>query len=131
MIHFWYLFVIYQLLNLYKKFPETSNIFVDQFVKPETYFKYLNDANEPQIRNITFRTKGESYYPSVALASVIARYAFLLEKEALEKKYKMQFPLGANSKVDEFAKKFINRYGLEEFDKICKKNFANYKELNK
>ena len=75
------------LLNLYKKFPETNNIFVDQFVKPETYFKYLNDANEPQIRNITFRTKGESYYPCVALASVIARYSFLLEKQKIEEKY--------------------------------------------
>ena len=116
------------LLNLYKKFPETNNIFVDQFVKPETYFKYLNDANEPQIRNITFRTKGESYYPCVALASVIARYSFLLEKQKLEEKYGIKIPLGAHKNVDDFAKKFIKKFGLEEFDKIAKKNFANYSE---
>lgn len=117
------------LLNLYKQFPETKNIFVDQFVKPETYFKYLNDANEPQVRNITFRTKGESFYPCVALASVMARYSFLLEKEKLEKKYKMEFPFGANNKADEFAKSFIAKYGIKEFDKIAKKNFANYREV--
>ena len=116
------------LLNLYKKFPDTKNIFVDQFVKPETYFKYLNDANEPQIRNITFRTKGESYFPCVALASVMARYSFLLEKEKLESKYGIKFPFGASNKVDEFAVKFIKKFGLQEFNKIAKKNFANYSE---
>ena len=117
------------LLNMFKKFPDTRNIFVDQFVAESKYFAYLNDPNEQKVLNIVFKTKGESYYPCVALASVIARYAFLLEKDALEKKFGMKFPFGAASQVDEFAKKFIKKFGQEEFDKICKKNFANYKEL--
>ena len=117
------------LLNMFKKFPDTRNIFVDQFVAESKYFAYLNDPNEQKVLNIVFKTKGESYYPCVALASVIARYAFLLEKDALEKKYGMKFPFGAASQADEFAKKFIKKFGKEEFNKICKKNFANYKEL--
>ena len=117
------------LLNMFKKFPDTRNIFVDQFVAESKYFSYLNDPNEQKVINVVFKTKGESYYPCVALASVIARYAFLLEKDALEKKYKMVIPFGAATKANEFSLKFIKKYGLEEFNKIAKINFANYKEI--
>ena len=118
------------LLNVFKKFPDTRNIFVDQFVAESKYFAYLNDPNEQKVLNIVFKTKGESYYPCVALASVIARYAFLLEKDALEKKYSMKIPFGAATKANEFSEKFIKKFGQAEFDKICKQNFANYKELS-
>ena len=116
------------LYNLHKDYPEVANIFVDQFVNEDKYYEYLS-KDEEVVRNITFKTKGESYYPSVALASVIARYSFLLEKKKLEEKYQMEFPFGAASKADEFAQKFIEKYGKEEFDKIAKKNFKNYKNL--
>ncbi|NLB48272.1 MAG: ribonuclease HIII [Erysipelotrichia bacterium] len=114
------------LLNLFKQFPDTKNIFVDQFVGESKYFSYLNDPNEQKVINITFKTKGESYYPCVALASVVARYAFLLEKDKLDKRYKLSFPYGAGKQADTFAKRFINKYGSEQFKKIAKQNFANY-----
>ena len=117
------------LLNLVKQYPDVNHIYVDQFVAENTYYKYLNDKKEKQVTNIVFKTKGESFYPCVALASVIARYAFLLEMQKLNKKYKMEFPLGASKKVNDFAIEFINKYGIKEFDKIAKKNFANYKEV--
>ena len=117
------------LLNLHKEYPEVLNIFVDEFVNENKYYKYLNDANEEQVRDICFRTKGESYYPCVALASVIARYAYLLEMEKLSTKYDMKFLYGASKKVTEFAKEFLKKYGEKEFYKVAKKNFANYREV--
>ena len=117
------------LLNMHKEYPDVINIFVDQFVGENTYYKYLNDAKEEQVKGICFRTKGESYFPCVALASVIARYSFLCEMDKLEEKYGMKIPLGASSKVTEFGKKFMKKFGQQELDKIVKKNFANYKEI--
>ena len=120
------------LLNMHKEYVDVLNIFVDQFVQEKTYYKYLNDANEEQVKDITFRTKGESYFPCVALASVIARYSYLKEMEKLSEKYKMDFPFGASKKVTAFAKEFLEKYGEEELYKVAKKNFANYNEvLNK
>ena len=117
------------LLNMHKEYEDVLNIFVDQFVKEDTYYKYLNDANEEQVKGILFKTKGESYFPSVALASVIARYSYLKEMEKLGEKYNMKFPFGASKKVTEFAINFVKQYGEEEFYKIAKKNFANYSEV--
>ena len=51
--------------------------------------------------------------------------------DLLSKKYKMDIPYGASKKVTEFAKKFVEKYGFDELDKIVKKNFANYRELTK
>ena len=117
------------LLNMHKEYVDVLNIFVDQFVAEKTYYKYLNDANEEQVKDITFKTKGESYFPCVALASVIARYSYLKEMERLSQKYEMDFPFGASKKVTEFAKKFLEKYGEEELYKVAKKNFANYNEV--
>ena len=117
------------LLNMHKEYEDVLNIFVDQFVKEDTYYKYLNDAKEEQVKDILFRTKGESYFPSVALASVIARYSYLKEMERLSEKYEMDFPFGASKKVTAFAVEFVKKYGEDELYKIAKKNFANYSEV--
>lgn len=117
------------LYNLVNKHPETIGIYVDQFVARDKFYEYLNNPDEPVVKDISFMTKGESIYPSVAAASVIARYAFLLEMDALNVKYDTIIPLGASKKVNEFAKEFIHTHGITEFNKIAKKNFANYKEV--
>ena len=117
------------LLNMHKQYLDVLNIFVDQFVQESTYYKYLNDANEEQVKDIIFKTKGESYFPCVALASVIARYSYLKEMEKLSEQYGMTFPFGAGKRVTEFAKEFFNKFGEKELYKVAKKNFANYREV--
>ena len=82
-------------------------------------------------KNITFKTKGESQFPSVAVSSMIARYCFLKEMEVIENRYQVKIPKGAGLKVDNFAKEFLQKYGLDELKKISKTNFRNYENLNK
>lgn len=116
------------LLHLFKKHNRVVHIFMDQFVSPDIYYRYLSMDREI-VGNITFHTKGESLYPSVALASVLARYSFLKKMELLDKKYGVKIPFGASGKVNEFAKRLIAKIGREEFDKIVKHNFKNYDEV--
>ncbi len=117
------------LLNLQKRKPDCKTFYIDQFCDEKLYYNYLKNEKEI-VRNITFKTKGESYYPSVALASMIARYCFLQEMDVLSKKYNMNFPKGASKTVDEFATVFIQKYSLEELKKVCKINFTNFSKLD-
>ena len=114
------------LANLLKKYPDIYRIYVDQFVNGDKFYSYLNEKDEPIVKGIAFKTKGESFFPSVALASVIARYSLLLEKEKLDNKYQVNFPFGASKKVDEFAHQLSAKISKEEFDKLVKQNFKNF-----
>lgn len=104
--------------------------FVDQFCDVGLYYSYLQYEDKVITKNITFKTKGESQYPSVAVSSMIARYCFLKEIEILENKYQVKIPKGAGLSVDNFAKEFIAKFGLDELNKICKMNFKNYEKIN-
>lgn len=118
------------LLNLQKKIKRNDvSIYIDQFTEPERFYSYLSNQSE-EIKNVVFKTKGESYFPSVALASCIARFAFINKMNELNKKYNMTFPYGASTVVDDFIQEFIKKYGKEELIKVCKKNFKNYKKLS-
>ena len=116
------------LKRLKKRCPYVKNVYVDQFCPANAYYEYLKGINEP-LTGIIFKEKGETYFPSVALGSCIARYYFLKYIEDLSEKYHTTIPLGASSIVDEFAKEFASKYGIQELKKICKINFANYKNL--
>lgn len=118
------------LLNLKKKYPKTKNFFVDEFTPKEHYYDYLKDTKEV-VEEVNFKTKGESYFPCVAVGSIIARYSFLQKMEAMKKKYKMEFPFGSSKKVDAFTEEFIKKFGETELLKVCKSNFVNYKKLSK
>lgn len=116
------------LLNLSKKHPN-AHLYQDEFAKSALYYKYLSDEDEVADK-IFFHTKGESLFPSVALASIIARYSFLTKMKALSEHYGLIFPFGAGSNVDFFIEEFIAKYGKEELGKVAKlswKNFDKYR----
>jgi ribonuclease HIII len=114
-------------LNLLKDHPDAI-LYQDQFAEAGLYYHYLEKEKEVA-RGITFHTKGESLFPSVALASVIARYSFLRKMQELSNKYGVEIPFGASEEVTSFALYFKEKFGLAELDKIVKKNFANYKKI--
>lgn len=112
------------LINMKNKNLNYEYIIVDEFAKPFTYFNYLKDV--PNIvRNITFITKAESKTLSVACASIISRYIFLKEIEKLSKKFEIEIPKGAGTKVDEVGITLVEKYGFDILKDVAKYNFKN------
>ncbi len=117
------------LYNLKKKIKR-KEIFtvVDQFLVERTYYNYLKKG-ENVVKNICFETKADSKYPSVAVASMIARYSFLSKMKLLSKTLGATIPKGAGKEVDEFARKHLLKLGSENMKKFVKYHFSNTKRI--
>jgi ribonuclease HIII len=117
------------LLNLKKKLSvKNIPIIIDQFCNETKYYEYLHHQKEV-VNKILFITKAESKAVAVACASIIARYSFISKLEQLGQKYGVVIPKGAGGKVDEFAKVFVNKNGIDEFTSIAKMNFKNVERI--
>lgn len=115
-------------VNLSKEVVLPKLTVIDQFTPKDTYFKYL--VNEKEVyRDLIFETKAESKYLAVAVASIIARYAFNQALLQLSKHYNFNFLSGANKKVDESAQAFIDKYSKSELSNVAKVHFANTNRL--
>lgn len=107
---------------------QAEYVVVDQFAKPFVYFSYLKDA--PFVyRKITFITKAEDKCLSVACASVISRYIFLKEFDALGKTVDMFLPKGASNLVDETGLKIVEKFGFDKLKSVAKLNFKNTQKI--
>ncbi len=105
--------IISTINDIEKKVP----VILDEFVSEDNYYKYLRGV-KLVYDEIVFRTKAESKYLSVACASVMARYIFLLEMDKLSKKLGFEIPKGAGIKADEALKK------------VNEKDYVHYVKLN-
>ncbi|RAM57917.1 hypothetical protein DH96_01260 [Candidatus Phytoplasma oryzae] len=117
---------ILDLLILLKK--KDVCVIVDQFVSPKNYFNYLQKEKKVH-KLVIFKTKAESHYLSVALASIIARYFFLKEIEKLSKNNNINLKLGASSVVDQQILEIYNKKNISVFNQIAKCNFKNIKKI--
>lgn len=111
-------------LHLAKKADLRGLKVVDQFTPESNYYAYLKDE-KAIYTELHFETKAESKYFAVACASIIARYAFLAQLDALSETYKMTIPKGASSIVDVFIVTFIEKYGAAALKKVAKVHFKN------
>jgi len=110
------------ILQLVKKIKNKPLVIVDQFAEEKLYFNYLKDEGEIY-RDITFTTKAESKYASVAVASIIARYAFLQYFDNLSDKSGYDLLKGAGKKVDLQVAQIIEEKGEKFLYSISKTNF--------
>lgn len=112
-------------LNLNKKLGGLPALqVIDQFTPATSYYRYLKDETE-KITSLHFETKAENKYLSVACGSIIARYAFLKEMQAMNEKYQVNFPFGAGVQVDVFIKEFVDQYSFATLNEVAKTHFKN------
>src|SRR5438477_9172233 len=62
---------------------------------------------------------------AVAAASILARNEFVSRLIALEKQFAAKLPKGASGAVDELAREFVARQGVENLPKVAKMHFRN------
>jgi ribonuclease HIII len=105
---------------------KTIPVYIDQFEEEHNYRKYVGE--EIVTNPLIFRTKGETYYPSVATSSVIARYVFLEDWKQMEAELQMPIPKGADDEVDKTYQRLVKKFGQEKVDHYVKRFFANYKK---
>jgi ribonuclease HIII len=99
---------------------------LDQFVNEKAYYNYLK--NEKNLAtNIHFETKAETYYPAVAVGSIIARYSFITKMAKLSRELGIDIPMGASTMVDKTAAEVIKKYGEEKLNEVAKVHFQNTK----
>lgn len=99
-------------------------VIVDQFCTPQLYFNYIKEETLIY-RDIDFHTKAEQVHLSVAAASIIARYAFIVKLREYGEKLDLELLKGASKEVDEQVKLIIENKGQQTLSFIAKLNFKN------
>ena len=106
------------------KLKETVPVILDQFCTPQLYYNYLKDETLVY-RDIEFHTKAESVHLSVAAASIIARYAFLVKMKQYSQKIGTKLPKGAGKEADEVIRQISEKKGPKGLNLVTKMNFKN------
>jgi ribonuclease HIII len=104
-----------------------TKIIIDQFCSPDLFVSYTKDSQFA--KKISFHTKAESQFVSVACASMMARYIFLQEFDELSKQVDVTLQKGASNLVDKQGKELVSRYGVAVLEKIAKVHFKNTEKI--
>ncbi len=104
-------------------------VIVDQFCTPQLYFNYIKDETLIY-RDIDFHVRAEQIHLSVAAASIIARYAFLVKMDEYSKKLDVTLPKGASKEADDMIKTIYDSKGIKILSLVTKMNFKNVTKQN-
>ncbi|TNF06540.1 MAG: ribonuclease HIII [Bacillota bacterium] len=111
------------------KLSEPVPVIVDQFCTPQLYFNYIKEETLIY-RDIDFHVRAESVHLSVAAASIIARYAFLVKMSEYSEKIGVPLLKGASKDVDEQIKLIVETKGKSKLELIAKMNYKNVTKQN-
>jgi ribonuclease HIII len=111
------------------KLNEAVPVILDQFCTPQLYFNYIKEETLIY-RDIDFHIKAESVHLSVAAASIIARYAFLVKMNEYSDKIGVPLLKGASKDVDEQIKLIAETKGKSKLELIAKMNYKNITKQN-
>jgi ribonuclease HIII len=111
------------------KLSEPVPVIVDQFCTPQLYFNYIKEETLIY-RDIDFHVRAESIHLSVAAASIIARYAFLVKMSEYSQKIAVPLLKGASKDVDEQVKLIYETKGKSKLELIAKMNYKNITKQN-
>lgn len=115
-------------VHLAKKTALPKLAVVDQFMPESAYYKALK--SEPTIiGGLHFETKAENKYLAVAVASVIARAAFLTAFDQLNERFAFTFPKGAGVAVDQAGHRFVQQFGAPSLNKVAKVHYKNTERI--
>ncbi|HOZ01443.1 MAG TPA: ribonuclease HIII [Candidatus Syntrophosphaera sp.] len=114
------------ILDTFKQHPEAEGVLVDQFSPQKKVCKYLKSRELP----IPVEERhGAEADLAVAAASIIARYQFLEQLEAMNRFFQMKFPLGAGRKVLQPAQDFADKYGFPRLAEVAKLHFVTSRNV--
>ncbi len=114
------------ILQLLGRIPLVQGVLVDQFSVHRKVRRFLLDKE--LALPVEERPRAESD-PAVAAASVIARYQFLQSRQAMDRHYKMKFPLGSGKNVLPPAKAFADKYGWDRLAEVAKLHFVTSRNV--
>lgn len=110
------------IIHLVNKLGFQPKVIIDQFAEKGLYYRYLKDEQNV-FRDAEFYTKAEDKFLCVAVASILARYAFLKHFDQLSDSCGYPLLKGAGAKVDELASQIIKEKGEAFLQQIAKINF--------
>ncbi len=106
------------------KVEESIPVILDQFCTPKLYFNYIKEETLIY-RDIDFHIKAEQVHLSVAAASIIARYAFLVKMDEYSKRLGLTLLKGASKEVDVMVKEIHSLKCIKTLGLVAKMNFKN------
>lgn len=116
---------------LYPRIDKVEYIVVDKFATQKNIDKYNDNILKDKDLGLTkvdnkillLEEKGEQFHTAVAAASIVARAHLISLMKLQNEKWKMNFPLGTNSRVEDFAKQFVKNHGKSNLYKVAKYHF--------